>query len=123
MTIYSERIRFDSHVDRKGIALNQLPIPPERRLRLGRRLRHRHPVRRHGQSGIYGVRERTNVVAQRTVGTIDRHRDNPQDEHVFSCCHATWLANHKTHKTRVGFPVQIGANFIPNSQTIHGRRL
>jgi hypothetical protein len=47
-----------------------------------------------GKGGIYAVRERANVVAQRALDTIDRDRDGRQDERVFGHRLATDAANH-----------------------------
>jgi len=57
------------------------------------------PLLRVGVSGIDAVRERTDVVAQRKVGAVDRDRDGSQDERVF--CHrlAAGTANHELTST------------------------
>jgi hypothetical protein len=47
-----------------------------------------------GQSRIDAVAERTDVVAQRTVGAVDHDRDGRQDERVFRHRLATGAANH-----------------------------
>jgi hypothetical protein len=66
--------------------------------------RRRGPLRttaplRVGQSRIDATGERTNVVAQRTVGAIDHDRDGRQDERVFRHRLATSVANHSLTRT------------------------
>src|SRR5208282_4395287 len=88
--------QFSASVVRKESARKE--ESPRRRLRglsrpALRRSNHQAPLRV-GQSGIDATGERTDVVAQRTVGAVDHDRDGRQDERVF--CHrlTTGVANH-----------------------------
>jgi hypothetical protein len=51
-----------------------------------------------GQTGIDAVRERTDVIAQRKVGAVDRDRDGRQDERVFLSSSGRGRCELRTHE-------------------------